>query len=222
MLGSVFQWPIDASKPHLGNCPIILLAHALGNDIDALSRNLGVHAGVFDSIVGFIDTQQLARVTGDGPFGDNQIALRTLVGKCNFKYRDEHTACNDAAVTLICAITLVLPKSLKPSSGTPPLQDIVDDIETSSQGQQWDWGSETYCVRCGSWGHARMGFGLRPCHAQVKCAHCAASKEKKRNQAARGHPTGKCIIFAMCGPEEEEIVAGLGELSLRSMRFPPA
>jgi len=171
MLDSIFQWPIDDTKPHLGNCPVVLMGHALKNDLGMLSRNLGVRGEVFDTVVATIDTQDLSRATGYWPYGGNPIGLQTLVGMCNFQYRNAHTACNDAAMTVICGMTMVLPNENKSTEGTRSLQNVVDNVETASQGQQWDHDSETYCIRCGDWRHTHMAFKDRPCKVKVNCVH---------------------------------------------------
>jgi len=146
MLDSIFKWPINAEQPELGFCPVIVMGHALRGDLAMLSRTLGVHAAVFDTVVSTIDTQQLCRETGSWS-GRNQAGLHKLVLATGFDYRDAHTACNDAAMTLICAIHMVLPSELKTDTsgnstdGSPrTLQDVIDDIEEASQYQDWSWG----------------------------------------------------------------------------------
>ncbi|KAH4901531.1 hypothetical protein HBI80_146350 [Parastagonospora nodorum] len=112
MVESIFKLSFDAEYPELGFCPVIVMGHALSGDLAMLSRTLGVHAAVFDTVVSIIDTQQLCRETCSWTY-HNLANLQKLVSEANFHYRDTHTACNDAAMTLICAVHMVLPSELK-------------------------------------------------------------------------------------------------------------
>jgi hypothetical protein len=207
MLDSIFHWPIDPAKPHLGNCPIVLMGHALKGDLRMLSDTLGIRATAFDTVVKTIDTQNLCRETGYW-HSRQQPSLSALVGRCGFEYRNAHTACNDTAMTLICGIQMVLPAHLKPDADTEQyeidsraLQEVVDAIEQCSKGQNWNWGVELYCTRCAHRGHTRDRYRGRHCYAPVKCEYCAASSLEKRIRAAKSHTTKNCIFFALRGAE---------------------
>lgn len=216
MLENTFRWPVDSRSPQLGNCPVVLIGHALKNDFSALSRALGVHTAVFENVVSTIDTQELCRSTGFWS-SRNQAGLSSLVRMSGFEYRDAHTACNDAAMTLFCAVQMVLPEDMKPAAGAGvrSLQNVIDDIERSSRRQDWDFGTDKFCIRCGCIGHLDVVSGKKRC--RVKCEHCAASKDKKRQGASGSHRTKNCIIFAMRGPEmvvsAEEIATGMAGMS---------
>ncbi|KAH3913924.1 hypothetical protein HBI56_056010 [Parastagonospora nodorum] len=152
MLESIFKWSFDAEYPELGFCPVIVMGHALSGDLAMLSRTLGVHAAVFDTVVSIIDTQQLCRETCSWTY-HNLANLQKLVSEANFHYRDTHTACNDAAMTLICAVHMVLPSELKTNAsgnstdgGPRTRQDVVDEIEEASQYQDWSWGTASAAV----------------------------------------------------------------------------
>jgi hypothetical protein len=217
MLDSIFRWPIDPSKPELGSCPVVVLGHSLKNDFLMLSRTLGVNPALFDTVVKTIDTQHLCRETGLVS-SRNPSSLSTLVSQSGFAYRDAHTACNDAAMTLICAVQMVLPTTLKDSVASPErsLQDIVDDIEVASRTQEWYWGSPNYCIRCSSRNHTHSKSTGHRCRVKVKCEHCAASSKESRMRAARCHVTKHCVSFALKGPEDgaKDVIAGrLGAMS---------
>jgi hypothetical protein len=209
MLESIFKWPIDAEHPELSFCPVIVMGQALSGDLAILSRTLGVHAAVFDTAISIIDTQQLCRKTGS--WTDRNLArLQKPVSKVNFYYRDPRTACNDAAMTLICAVHMVLPSELKTNAsgnstdgGPHTLQDVVDEIEEASQYQDWSWGTDGYCVCCGRRGHVHGNTNSTRCRAKVQCNRCSASKAPNRQKAARGHAMKNYIFFAMRGPEVE-------------------
>lgn len=219
---SIFRWPIDAARPELGHCHFVVLGHSLKDDFNMLSRTLGVHPGVFEIVVKSIDTQQLCRETGAWS-SRNQAGLARLVDEANFQCRDLHTASNDAAMTLICAVQMVLPTELKfpPSTEIPAgvrsLQDVIDDIEVTSEDQDWCWGTDKYCLRCGRRGHTREYHNGRRCRAKVECKHCVTSKEAKRQKAKWGYVTKNCIFFALRGAEVvdgvEQITGDMGAMS---------
>ena len=224
MLDSVFLWHVDPTKPELGYCPVVVMGHSLKDDFNMLSRTLGVRPAVFETVVKTIDTQHLCRETGYWP-SRSQAGLSTLVSACNFQYRDAHTASNDAAMTLICAVQMVLPPHLKskvtydtPDISSRSLQDVIDDIEVASQYQDWAWGTDKYCIRCGERGHTRGAYNdmggrkkPRPCFTKIRCVHCAGSKDEKRVKAAGSHVAKNCIAHALRGPEVEfeEVTAGI-------------
>jgi hypothetical protein len=225
MLDSIFNWPIDENRPELGYCPVVLMGHALSGDLSMLSSTLGVHAAAFDTVVKIIDTQSLCIET-DYWHSRNKAGLHALVPMCNFEYRNAHTASNDAAMTLICAIQMVLPDSLKSHTaagineptGGRSLQDVIDKVEVASQAQTWTWGAAKYCVRCGRRGHThtRNGGYHERCKARVKCTHCTSSTDPKRKQKSGSHATKCCIMFAMKGPEAslDSISAALAGMAL--------
>jgi hypothetical protein len=199
MLKEMFAWPIDHQKPELGFCPVVVLGHALHGDMAMLKSTLGFDAMALETVVKIIDTQQMAKECGYDSYGGNKIGLGNLVASCGFKYRDAHTASNDAAMTLIAAVQMVLPEELKPRDGG--LQQVVDDIEIASQLQEWAWGNDLYCLRCGKYGHTKDKYRNKRCFAKVKCSHCATSQIEKRKQTAGTHRTECCISYAMRGPE---------------------
>jgi hypothetical protein len=200
MMADIFCWPIEESKPELGFCPVVLVGHALDNDLRKLRNTLGFSATSLDTVVKVIDTQDLAR-TASNWNGNNPIGLAKLVPRCGFDYRDPHTASNDAAMTLICAIQMVLPADLK-SPEDHSLQHIVNELEIASQRQTWTWGTDKYCIRCGGYGHTKDNYRGRRCFVKVKCHHCAESQLEKRRTAARTHRTEGCISYAKSGRED--------------------
>ncbi|KAG9193755.1 hypothetical protein G6011_03790 [Alternaria panax] len=200
MLKEMFEWPVDPRKLELGVCPIVVLGHALNGDMAMLRSTLDFDAMALGTVVKIIDTQCLAKECGYAPsINGNQIGLGNLVAKCGFEYRDPHTASNDAAMTLISAVQMLLPPELKPNDGG--LQKVVDDIEAAGKHQQWNWGNAQYCLRCGKFGHTKDNYRNKRCFAKVKCTHCAASQVAKRKQAAGTHRTECCISYAMHGTE---------------------
>jgi hypothetical protein len=80
------------------------------------------------------------------------------VSKADFAYRDPHTVSNDTAMTLSCAVQMILPAELNFSSYNDlsaearSLQNVIDDIEVSSAYQDWSWSTAKYYLRCGRCG----------------------------------------------------------------------
>ncbi|KAF9729599.1 hypothetical protein PMIN02_005416 [Paraphaeosphaeria minitans] len=176
-----------------GLCPVIILGHALGNDTNKLKKLIGFNPNRLGNVVKEIDTQQIVRDLGFWTARD-QIGLQRIVNTLGFQYRDAHTASNDAAMTMIAAVLLVLPEN--GYSEEKELQEVIDGIEQLSQSNDWTHGSDKYCRRC----HARDHFfetgGYRGgrCKVPVHCDHC---EEAGRHRASMGHFTEDCISFAL-------------------------
>ncbi|KAF2679742.1 hypothetical protein K458DRAFT_460583 [Lentithecium fluviatile CBS 122367] len=196
-LNDAFGWPLEPGKPELGYCPVILLGHALGGDLDKLQNTLGWSPQLLGNIVKIIDTQQLVRDVGWWDRRD-QIGLPAIVSRCDFTYRNAHTASNDAAMTTIAAIKMVLPGAKCWESGdkSKPIQTVIDEAEARSKKHGWTWGSPKFCLRCGSRMHMQEDLDIDglPCRAHVRCEHCI---EAGRHGASFSHVTERCIQYAL-------------------------
>ena len=53
-------------------------------------------------------------------------------------------------------------------------------LELLSQTQDWGWGSDLFCLRCGKYSHTKENYQGKRCYAKVKCNHCAFSQSDKR------------------------------------------
>ena len=184
LLNEAFNWPMDPSKPELGNCPVVFLGHAIHNDLQMLRNSFDFKPEVFDAVVRTIDTQNLARETGI-QVGNNQIGLRRLCDYHGFEFRDSHTAGNDTAYTLFNAVLMVLDEESKGVSVSGECaQSVVDSIEDWSQNQEGStWGVAVYCTRCDSRKHFKEN-----CRARVACEKCQREKRK----GSYSHKTTKC------------------------------
>jgi hypothetical protein len=196
-LDDAFGWLLETGKPELGLCPVIMLGHALGGDLDKLQNTLGWNPQSLGNIVKVLDTQQIIRDVGWWEKRD-QIGLPAIVARCSFTYRNAHTASNDAAMTTIAAIQMVLPnsKAWKEADQTKPLQAVIDEVEARSQKHNWTWGSPKFCLRCGSRTHMQEDLDIDglPCRAPVRCSHCIA---EGRHSASFSHVTERCIQYAL-------------------------
>lgn len=190
MLKATFNWRLVDGKSELGVCPVIILGHALTNDLPIL-ETLGLNPNEMDHIMNVqLDTQDLAPVlTNWVPAQPKfKVGLKTLVSQViGFNYKDAHTACNDAAMTVVCALQMALPNECK-FAQSKSLDQVVEGIEKSSKRQAFSYGSKTYCTRCDCRGHMHEDG----CRVKVFCANCSRRGNEK---AARTHHTNCCTWF---------------------------
>ncbi|KAF2438182.1 hypothetical protein P171DRAFT_372528, partial [Karstenula rhodostoma CBS 690.94] len=137
-LKSTFEWPLDKDTDDGRVCPVVLLGHAVENDVEKLEKLLQFTAR---NIVKQIDTQVIARDVGHWNHPANQIGLQRLVGDMGFAFRDPHTASNDAAYTTISAIQLIIDDQFKGAVQPCTLQSVINDLERNSEYHLWDHGS---------------------------------------------------------------------------------
>lgn len=191
-LKETFEWPLGNSADGTV-CPVVLLGHALENDVDKIEKLLGFNLMARGNLVKQIDTQIIARDVGHWNHPVNQIGLQRLVNELGFEYRDSHTACNDAAMTTIAAIQLVLDKTHKGITQPKSLQMIIDQTEIDSQKHSWNYGSPKFCFRCGARDHTRENsIKGGACRVRVHCDHCAI----KRPESQYGHRSEVCVMKA--------------------------
>ncbi|ORY10103.1 hypothetical protein BCR34DRAFT_486213 [Clohesyomyces aquaticus] len=188
MLTESFQWAIDPADPGRGPCPVVFLGHAIGNDLDMLWNSIGFSAHQLGTIVKTIDTQDLAKEAGiwSGRPG-NQIGLRNLCGSLGFSARDQHTAGNDTAYTIIAAILVVLrPEFQYQEDPRQSVSEVVEAVELHSQTSSvCEFGIAIYCTRCGDERHVR-----EKCRERVQCSNCLS---KGYDKASRSHATQFCL-----------------------------
>ncbi|KAH6629234.1 hypothetical protein C7974DRAFT_413049 [Boeremia exigua] len=175
ILHHLFNQNIKSDRPDLKGCksPIILVGHALRHDTENTTKK-GLEYKIDDNltVVAKVDTQALAREVGvwipqPGMY-TNEIGLRVMIEKLGFQHLDDHTACNDAARTMMCAIHMVLPDSLRQPFGIPSMQEIADRIEASSKTTSpAPYGTIECCTRCGARDHS-----LAACKTSVVCEAC--------------------------------------------------
>jgi hypothetical protein len=199
-LDKTFGWPLEVSTPKDGFCPVILMGHALGGDLDKLQNTINWNPQSLGNVVKIIDTQKIIREIGWWNEKD-QAGLPAIVHRCSFTYRNAHTASNDAAMTTIAAIQMVLPgaKKWENPEGTKndAIQDIIDKLEAESvEKGDWSFGSDKFCLRCGSRTHMQDddSFAGKTCRERVRCEHCIAAG---RFGPSFSHTTERCIQYAL-------------------------
>jgi hypothetical protein len=167
--------------------PVILIGHALVHDeknITRLDYNFSRHG----NIVAKVDTQPLVqqvKMWSPPPAAPkNMISLQNLCDQVvRFKHEDPHTACNDAARTMICAIWLALPAYIR-QDPERKMQKIATDLEKHSKSTSHTrWGTEHHCTRCGGRDHPNDGT----CKVPVKCDACARFDTAAPGEASKAY-----------------------------------
>lgn len=177
ILDALFNQPIVSDDPQLEGCkkPVILVGHAISHDRTNCKNN-GLDYDWFKhgTIVKEIDTQPLAKATRtwfDASAPNNEVGLEKLTRTLGYEHEDPHTACNDAARTLIAAIQMVLPWQCK-EGYIKCMQAVALDLEMSSRDDLVpNWGTAFYCTRCG--GRDHQDKEGRRCAVPVHCKACA-------------------------------------------------
>lgn len=144
---------------------------------------LGVDPPAMDNVVAIIDTQTIANHQGIHGRGD-KIGLAALTTHYNLSFRDSHTAGDDAAYTMICAIFMAMDGKLSASSDRS-LQQVVNQLEPYSKSVSSDVGISMYCTRCSSHNHSRPS-----CFCKIQS--CKPCSKAGRKGAAHTHITSLC------------------------------
>jgi hypothetical protein len=175
ILDDLMNQEIETIDPDLMGCkrPVIIVGHALRHDTENTNKE-GLEYNLDDNVtlVAKVDTQALARETSVWvpPVGmeTNEIGLRVMIENLGFKHLDDHTACNDAARTMMCAVHMVLPDALQ-QSDKPTMQAVADRVEARSKATSGSpYGTEYCCIRCAGRDHS-----VEACQAVgVRCAAC--------------------------------------------------
>ncbi|KAF3039079.1 hypothetical protein E8E11_006104 [Didymella keratinophila] len=175
ILDDLMNQDIVSKDPALKGCkrPVIIVGHALKHDTENTNKQ-GLEYNLDDNLtlVAKVDTQALARETRVWvpPVGmeTNEISLRLMIEKLGFQHTDDHTACNDAARTMMCAIHMVLSGALQ-QSDNPSMQAVADRVEARSKATSGSpYGTQHCCIRCAGRDHS-----VETCQAVgIRCAAC--------------------------------------------------
>jgi hypothetical protein len=176
ILDFILNQPIVSSNLDLAGLkrPVVLLGHAVSHDTHNIARGgLSYNFRKHGTVVGEIDTQKMVRQAGcwvDRKGRGNDIGLDTLCeGVFGIRHEDAHTALNDAARTMICAVNLAL-RSWKKKEEERFMQEVALEIERHSRETfSSSWGSGFCCTRCGARDHDNSEGG---CKAAVYCNAC--------------------------------------------------
>lgn len=203
ILDGILKQPIVSDNPELAGLkrPVILVGHALDHDTEhmqatGLAYDFKQHA----TIVASIDTQKLVRELSawtDPEFPGNKIGLDVLCEDVfNFAHEDPHTALNDAARTIFCAVNLALRNWMvgRRRGMEKSMQAVATDIEEYSQHNFTSgWGSEVCCTRCGARDHTNARHA---CAAPVYCLACERFDARADETHVRSHTERFCVHVA--------------------------
>ncbi|KAI8931703.1 hypothetical protein NX059_011348 [Plenodomus lindquistii] len=193
-----------------GNCkrPVVLLGHDVVHDRNNLKgKQINFDLEALGTVVRVIDTQVMAREGKYWHHRTNQIGLARLARnlRVQHKGRDPHTAANDAARTLICAIQLALGHHPCKGSSSMTMQQVAKATELYSRITFESLGGDSvYCCKCGSCSHlASCCTGtIKPCdpcitagrtetagiHISTHClwvAHARKLARRERDKASK-------------------------------------
>jgi hypothetical protein len=184
ILDAIFNQPIVSDDPDLAGMkrPVVLVGHALSHDKDNFQK-LGLQYDFKQNgtVVAEIDTQQLVKELKAWTHpvcSNNDIGLDTLCQEVfGFAHADPHTALNDAARTVICAVNLALRNWDKRYKTKKTMQEVALRIEQHSQHVcESKWGTEFCCTRCGGRDHNN---DQDLCKTVVHCAACERFDETR-------------------------------------------
>ena len=197
ILDSLFSQPVASTNPSLEGCkkPVVLVGHAVYHDEENLRKNgLAYDWFKHGTIVTDIDTQPLAKIThtwASPEAPNNEVGLNKLTKRLGFEHQDAHTACNDAARTVISAIQMVLPKACKEGQ-VKDMQTVALETEQHSRDTfSSGWGSELCCTRCGGRDHQ-----YQRCDIPVHCKACAQFDKGSENEHWKTHIDQYCLHVA--------------------------
>jgi hypothetical protein len=189
VLNRAFYISIDKDRPELGYCPIILIGHAIKNDVLVLERYLGWRLPA--TIVRIVDTQDLLLELDSRA---HQINLAGLMSLCHIPFRNPHTAGNDAAYCVIAGVLIDIryivyhPYGLivdQHYPGQRTIQQVVEEVRLDSirkaeaVPESNKPGIKHYCDRCGSTDHSARN----QCKVPLHCRKCYLAGGTRRDIA---------------------------------------
>ncbi|KAF1912142.1 hypothetical protein BDU57DRAFT_80419 [Ampelomyces quisqualis] len=177
ILDEVLNQTITSDNPAVAGLkrPIVLIGHALAHDKDNVRKTgLNYDFKQHGSVVKEIDTQKVVKETLawiDPRCANNDIGLDTLCEKVfGFAHDDPHTALNDAARTVICAVNLALRNWTRNNRFEKTVQEVALELEQYTQNTfESNWGTKLCCTRCGGRDHSNT---QNECATPVHCAAC--------------------------------------------------
>jgi DNA polymerase III epsilon subunit-like protein len=205
VLDEILNQPIVSDDPTLAGAkrPIVLMGHDLRHDTENVEKSgLAYNFYQHKTVVKEIDTQKLCTEVGvrnKSTYIGNKIGLDTLCEEVfNFAHEDPHTALNDAARTMICAVNLALRTWKKGHESEKTLQEVAFELEQHSQDTfESNWGTILCCTRCGGRDHSN---NLGQCKAPVYCLACERfdgnKDEDDKGKHIRSHTEQFCIHVA--------------------------
>jgi hypothetical protein len=169
--------------------PVVLVGHAVDNDIEVTKAQMGVDLNRNGGIIAILDTQVMAAELEISNAAEKPIGLRSLIEYFAITEPYLHNSGNDIATTMI-ALLLLVEEFTSPGvhKGNPANQMHVNQLkQTLVQKSRFSpiVGIATFCTKCDSTQHAAS-----ECPVIVRCNICAnMGLEDKMGT----HKTEKCV-----------------------------
>lgn len=185
--------------------PIVLIGHAVENDIEAMKEHLEVDLASLGVILVALDTQFMAQELNIG-VTNKKISLKNLLGHFGIYREHLHNAGNDAGMTIMAAWLMaheaVTPgKYVADRHGTLVRGQInqlhskiaIGSVRLNSETCGGpEFGITTFCTRCDSALHLAS-----ECTTDVWCTKCA--EHPRYANSAGTHKTEKCgLVIVPC------------------------
>ncbi|EFQ93566.1 hypothetical protein CFE70_009464 [Pyrenophora teres f. teres 0-1] len=200
MLYAIWHQPIDEYNPKAGFRPILYMSFGNNDSVGKIRRPaFDFDPSGIDTTVATLDAQiipQQAKITRHA-----DASLTYLLSQFNLKGSDEDNAGNSAVYTTTVAVLSSLRMELYASTKNlvaKPGQTGVSSVKKASEVVQGlmdgptpppPWGTDVFCVRCGSWEH-----GFKGCEWEgvAACEKCEKSRVQWRRENAGTHLGDVC------------------------------
>lgn len=165
--------------------PVVLIGHAIDNDIEVLREHFGFDLASLGVIVMTLDTQIMAKELG--MFGGRPMSLKNILGQYLVEEKYLHNAGNDAAQTMVAASLLAGDYATRKGRYEAFNQADVLNLKASLRNRNLVyWGIAKFCTNCEGTDHL-----VGQCPNKYFCPRCDSSAVWKENAAT--HPLEKCI-----------------------------
>jgi hypothetical protein len=180
LLDVFFQYDL-----HMGIRPVVLVGHAIDNDIDILRQKFDFDLVALGVVVLVLDTQVMAKELGMN--SGNPMSLKNILAQYSVEEKYLHNAGNDIAQTMVAASLLAGEFVTHRGRYLPENQVDVANLNVMLRNQNAGrWGVPVFCTNCDSTEHF-----VGQCPIAHFCPRCANSPSWKHT--AHTHPMHKCV-----------------------------
>ncbi|KAK3214941.1 hypothetical protein GRF29_19g1751719 [Pseudopithomyces chartarum] len=165
--------------------PMVLIGHAVDNDIDVLREKFDFDLAALGNIVMILDTQVMASELGMN--GQRKMRLGHILQQFHITEPYLHNAGNDAGQTMVAAALLAGEYATGKGRYADANRGDVNHVKAlvRKHGKRPRWGVPRFCTNCESTEHMVGG-----CPNQYWCQRCAAVPNLVFR--ANTHPAAKC------------------------------
>lgn len=167
--------------------PIVIVGHAIGNDVDEFKKYLGIDFEQYPVLI-TLDTQVMARELGIKGSKCPNISLQDLLLHYGIE-KDTylHNAGNDAGLTMIAACLLANDRYTN-KLDTSQSQKDFEQLKLQIRGNDYRvYGCQRHCTRCNCATHM-----ISDCKKKLFCPRCAELQPEN----AETHSMNKCLIVS--------------------------